>query len=402
MKEYYFESSENAVPGSSVSFVYEVKGTNILEKLQQAVNLISSKNPALRSTFVKVEDSYYQILLKTGHTEIACHEGDIQKFFKQSVARVILPGDSIVQYALIDNGKKKFFVFSMLHAFFDAFSRTILERDLLEALKSDSDFSQKEERAWFGDFVAKKLETIDIPATYSFWEKYLGNSCLETLLPGKPEHRHSFDSVLHEVLPNSLNQGRAIAPAIFISWALTLMHESGQKDVAFTIAALGRLFPYPGIERMIGLFVRDRIFRLQIPDAEADISSLLQSVQEDLISSGTQEHGKVAGILPGVDGCPVAQSYVNVKAGGSTLVNQDIDGLTIIPRRDIEHWTFATRYAIYIEMEVRDDDYLFEMRYQSTLIPSERAERLFASFIKTLELVLGSESGTALGNFVGF
>ncbi|PIG82107.1 hypothetical protein AARAC_000030 [Aspergillus arachidicola] len=278
-QEHYTVENEKGIPGSSLAFAYEVQGgPDVHQRLQRAIEVMSTKNPTLRSIFIRIEeeekDTYYQVLLKAGHTTINHPSSRLEDYVAQPRQRTIHPGDPIVQYALVEEGGTLFFIFSISHTFFDGFSRTLWEQDWLNALKAPETFANEQpERPWFGDFTIHRKETLDESAAENFWTTYLGESCLETIHPGKPETFHIHDSILHTMLPKTLVKGRSvhIATIILPAWSLALMKYSGKRDVAFLYAALGRLYPFKDIDQITGFLLRSRLFRLQVNETHTDV-----------------------------------------------------------------------------------------------------------------------------------
>ncbi|KAB8199941.1 condensation domain-containing protein [Aspergillus parasiticus] len=406
-QEHYMVENEKGIPGSSLAFAYEVQGgPDVHQRLQRAIEVMSTKNPTLRSIFIRTEeeekDTYYQVLLKAGHTTINHPSSRLEDYVAQSRQRTIHPGDPIVQYALVEEGGSLFFIFSISHAFFDGFSRTLWEQDWLNALKAPETFANEQpERPWFGDFTMHRKETLDESAAENFWTTYLGESCLETIHAGKPETFHIHDSVLHTTLPKTLVKGRSvhIATIILPAWSLALMKYSGKRDVAFLYATLGRLYPFKDIDQITGFLLRSRLFRLQVNETNTDVpvDVLLESVQKDLISAGRQEHVQK---FPYIKSTTMPQSYVNIKAGTSSLKQQRIDeSLVVTPRRDLEHWVFFCRFAIYLDIAMRDNDMLVELRYESSLLPAEGARQILDDFATILKRIVGSYD-TTLGALV--
>jgi hypothetical protein len=54
----------------SVSFIYEVQGLGAKEKLQQAIDSLTIKNPILRTTILRAGKQIYQVLLTERQTSI--------------------------------------------------------------------------------------------------------------------------------------------------------------------------------------------------------------------------------------------------------------------------------------------------------------------------------------------
>ncbi|KAB8275851.1 hypothetical protein BDV30DRAFT_236104 [Aspergillus minisclerotigenes] len=339
-QEHYMIENEKGIPGSSLAFAYEVQGgPDVQQRLQRAIEVMSTKNPTLRSIFIRIEEeekaTYYQVLLKAGHTTISRPSSRVKDYVAQSRQRTIHP-------------------------------------DWLNALKAPETFANDQpERPWFGDFTIHRKETLDEPAAETFWTTYLGGSCLETIHPGKPETFHIHDSILHTTLPKTLVKRRSI----HITTAILPAASIRSKD----------------IDQITGFLLRSRLFRLHMNETNTDVmvDVLLESVQKDLVSTGRQEHVQK---LPYMNSTTMPQSYVNIKAGTSSLNKQQIDeSLVVTPRRGLEYWVFFCRFAIYLDIAMRDNDILVALRYESSLLPAEGSRQILDDFTTILKRIAGSD-----------
>lgn len=387
--------------GASPTFIYEVEGGDVRGELLKAIALVTLKHPILRSTFVDVDGEYYQVALDDTAPVLLDRSGPIKQYAHEASTRVLAAGDPTAHYALVDDNGTLFFSFSVLHCFFDSFSRTIIERDLVAALGDPGALAGQPERPWYGDFASHLEANLDEASAEAFWLRYLeGSSRVDTIHQGPPGAMRQFDRSIHETMAADVAQGRQIhlATAITTAWALALMHRSGSRDVAFTLLTLGRLYPYEGMDRLVGLLVKDRPFRLQLADddddAAAAIDSVLLGVQGDLVSAGEYEHG------PRFPRGPCLQSYVNIKLGGSAMEATAAGGLTLTPRRDLERWESETRYAVYLEVKPLGGRNRFEMRYHSSLIGDEEAAALLGRFLALLEGIGGSAGGRSVAGLL--
>ena len=379
--------------GASPTFIYEVKGTDVREELLKAIALVTRKHPILRSTFVDVDGEYYQVALDDAAPVLLGRSMPIKQYAHEASTRVLAAGDPTAHYALVDDNGTLFFSFSVLHCFFDSFSRTIIEKDLVAALEDPGALAGQPERPWYGDFASHLEANLDEASAEAFWLRYLEGSRIDTIHQGPAGAMRQFDRSIHETMPADVAQGRQthLATAITTAWALALMHRSGSRDVAFTLLTLGRLYPYEGMDRLVGLLVKDRPFRLRLADDGDDdavaVGSVLLGVQDDLVSAGEHEHG------PRFPGGPNLQSYVNIKLGGSEMETTAAGRLTLTPRRDLERWESETRYAVYLEVKPLGGRNRFEMRYHSSLIGDAEAAALLGSFLALLESIGGSAGG---------
>lgn len=380
--------------GASSAFIYEVHGADVADKLQQAIHALTAKHPILRTTFVDLDGSYYQVLLAEAAPKLLVQSGPVQAFAQQASMRVLAAGDATAHFALVDDGGTSFLVFSIFHGFFDGFSRALVEPDLVAALESPASFAQQAERPWYGDFARRLDAELDEASARAFWRHYLEGAHVESIHRGHPGPPRRFDQALCETVAADVLQGGQIhlATAITAAWALTLMRRSGCADIAFTVLTLGRLYPYEGIDRLPGLLVKDRPFRLRLPaqDPAATVDAVLRAVQQDLVSAGEFEHR-----TPFRDGAhrPLLQSYVNIKLGASAMQRTRVAGLALSPRRDLERWESESQYAVYLELKPLAGANRVELRYHSALIGDAQAAALLRDFVGLLRR-LGSCSGS--------
>lgn len=321
--------------------------------------------------------------------------------------RVIGPGDATVHYALVDDGGTLVFCLSMLHCFFDGFSRTLVERDLVLALASPEVFAREPERPWYSDLAWHLNTNFDEAAGEAFWRRCLeGAPMLETIDRPEPGSEFGpqklFDGTLRRTVAMAAisSRGRQVhlATAITTAWALALMQRSGSFDVAFTVLTLGRLYPYPGIEGLAGLLVKDRPFRLCLQEGgSSNIEGVLRGVQEDLVAAGEYEH-----VQQRFPGAPGMQSYINMKLGASTMEETEAGGVTLVPRRDLERWESESGYAVYLEVKpVGLEATLFEMRYHSTRVDEDAAEAWLELFLALLGRIGREPPTTMVGSLLG-
>lgn len=393
----FIEMTAHGAIGASPTFIYEVQGAVVLDKLEQAIAALTLKHPMLRTTFVDMDGKHYQVLLADANPTLWAWSGQIKEYAHEASTRVLVAGDPTAYYALVNDDGTFFFVFSVLHCFFDSFSRVLVEKDLVAALESPDTFVQQPERLWYGDFAKQLDADLDEPSAEAFWRRYLEGTRIETIHQGPPGPKRRFDQSLYETVSTDVMQGRQIhlATAITTAWALALMHHSGLSDVAFTLLTLGRLYPYEGIDRLVGLLVKDRPFRVQVQDSAATMESVLLGVQEDIVSAGQYEHAPRS-YMP--TGQPCVQSYVNIKLGGSEMPSASVGGVTLIPRRDLERWESETQYAVYLEMKPLAGGSRFEMRYHSLLIDGTHAAALLHHFVALLKRIGSFPGATTVGS----
>jgi hypothetical protein len=403
---YLIQQNLQGILGLS-NYIYEVEGLNILDEAQRVAKLLVSKNPILRTAIIQSSRGFFQVLLAE-YEPCIIQASSLDDYISQTKLPMLPLGRPIVQFCLTKNNEGQFFlVISIHHAFFDAFSRSVLEIDLLHALRSPSTYAPEAENLWYGDFAAYLHASQRNTDAHKFWQKYMQGANVENIHAGQSSGDNP-DGFLHGVIDvSTFIKGRHISSstALIGSWALALANHSGLEDIIFAVAKLGRSYPYDGLDRMLGPLVMVAPFRLRVDDKAASTESLLHRAQKDLVSTGRHEEGLIPGAVPVPDGGPCVQSLINIKSSVSSMHSTTIDSngkgniSKISPRRDLEHWDIRASYAVYIEVTPVDKSMIVDFRYHSQYIDHEKARLLFNDFLqvmKSMELSTARSVGELL------
>lgn len=394
--------------------VYEVEGDEIESGLAQLVELLEAKIPVFRSTIVEVGNSktYAQLLLKKG-SSLWIRTSNLDAYFRTTFTEKMKLGGSPVQYAVVQNDEahegKTFFVISIQHSFFDVFSRSIMERDILQILQSRAEYAQEPERPWYGDFASDMRALHDYDARLGqYWSAYLDGAEYSTIHPRSLVSPSGFqDGIIQwSRLEVSASASAQQTPLILAAWILALARHSGLRDIVFGLARHGRSNPFPDIRRTIGPFLSLTPIRLRLGDKRAvahpeTVEELVQRVQDEILSTSRWEQGAIPGVYPDDKGSPWVQTWVNVKSELYTMANgyRDENGsgkiTKLVPRSDLHPLWMKSHWATCLLIYLKHDGVEACMGYQTSLIGHEKAEGLFGDF-QNLVKELASGEGNAV------
>ncbi|GLA36992.1 putative Hybrid PKS-NRPS biosynthetic cluster [Aspergillus niger] len=397
-----------------LNYVYEVEGPLLLNGLQQLIQHLESKNPILRTTIVKAGDEYIQVALEHSLSEWV-HSTNIQEYMQHTMTLKMTPGARPVQYCLIMNDNihgKNFFIISIHHMFCDAFSRYLIEKEMLHILHSPAIYLQEPERPWFGDFVTHLHETRTDNAVSEYWEQYLNGSNLANIHPHSlcPEGPAELDGEIIEVVPASVfgsqSQTASHTQLILAAWSLALAKLSGLRDITFGLCRHGRSHPYQDVRRMVGPLVSATPLRIDLAQYNERVKDLVQRVQDEVLATAQWEQGLIPGVYNLGDGRPFVQSLVNLKSElyampeGYTDDDQKGDIWRMVTRRDLQDYDMKSDWPVLLLIHQQKGVFRLKMYYQSSLVSHEKAATLFHDLKHMVEVLAGADEMTTVGGLL--
>ncbi|PYI12626.1 CoA-dependent acyltransferase [Aspergillus sclerotiicarbonarius CBS 121057] len=390
-----------------LNYVYEIEGPLLLTGLQQLVQQLETKNPILRTTIIQAEDEFIQIVLNQSMSEWV-HSSDIHKYMQHTMTLKMTLGARPVQYCLIMNDKthgKNFFIISIHHMFCDAFSRYLIEKEMLQILRSPSDYAQEPERPWFGDFVTHLRATRSDAEVAHYWDRYLQGADLANIHSNSLSNDGpgELDGELIEIIPASIfgsHSHVSHTQVVLAAWSLALAKLSGLRDITFGLCRHGRSHPYQDIRRMVGPLVSATPFRIKLLDDDQRVEDLVQGVQDEVTATAHWEQGHIPGVYNLGDGRPFVQSLVNLKSelyampDGYTDKEQNGDIWRLATRRDLQNYDMKSDWPVLLLIHQQKGVFRLKMYYQSSLVDHEKAATLFHDLKHFVESLASAECST--------
>lgn len=397
--------------------VYEVEGKDIDPGLAQITQLLEAKIPIFRSTVVEVgNNEYRQLLLKKG-SPIWIRTSDLDAYFRTTFTEKMKLGGSPVQYAVVQNDKthegKTFFVISIQHSFFDVFSRSIMEKDILQILRSPSQYALEAERPWYGDFANHMRARSDYDAGLKqYWSSYLKGAKYANIHPLELASPSDFqDGIIQWAkleVPASASAQQT--PLTLAAWTLALARQSGLRDIIFGLARHGRSYPFQNIRRTIGPFLSLTPIRLRLGEQQATagretVAQLVQRMQDEILSTARWEQGAIPGVYPDDKGNPWVQTWVNVKSELYTMGNGYVDEMgagkisKFAPRSDLHPLWMKSHWAVCLLIYFKHDGVEACAGYRTSLIGHEKAKNLFGDFQELVKRLAGGQ-GSAVDSLL--
>ncbi|KAJ4395791.1 hypothetical protein N0V93_000005 [Gnomoniopsis smithogilvyi] len=392
--------------------VYEVDGEDVESGLAQITELLEAKIPIFRSTIVQVgkQKAYDQLLLKKGNP-LWIRTSNLDEYFHTTFTERLKLGGSPIQCAIVQNDKahegKMFFVISIQHSFFDVFSRSIMERDILQILQTPDEYAQEPERPWYGDFAKHMRSLPDYENKLSqYWSKYLDGAEFSNIHPQSLASPSGFqDGVIQwSRLEVPVSASAQQTPLVLTAWTIALARQSGLRDIVFGLARHGRSHPFQNIRRTIGPFLSLTPIRLRLGGERAHpetVRELVQRMQGEILDTARWEQGAIPGVYPDDKGNPWVQTWVNVKSELYTMGNGYREGNAskriskFVPRSDLHPLWMKSHWAVCLLIYFKHDGVEACAGYRTSLIGHDKAKNLFADF-KVLIKELADEAGNTV------
>jgi hypothetical protein len=229
--------------------VYELPNDVSVEHFMASWDIVAKHNPILRTRLVFIPG--------LGTCQVVVDESiqwtradNIDEYLREDRAKPMNYGTSLARFAIVDDGKRSQFVWTVHHALYDGYSMDITLAAVDHAFKTG--FGVLPTRP-FAEFIAY-LNKIDKDTLKQFWIEQLKD--LETSpFPVAPTgHRCQADNTVQFSIPFSLDRRAGVTLATLLkgAWGILVSKLSESTDVVFGVTQSGRDVELEGIESMNG------------------------------------------------------------------------------------------------------------------------------------------------------
>ncbi|SMY25090.1 unnamed protein product [Zymoseptoria tritici ST99CH_1A5] len=258
----------------------EVNLTRFIEAWEEVV-----RHTAILTTRITQHPKYGLMNVVSGEPIHWTHlsSADLESFLQRDRETALSTDQPLMRCAVVhaDPDTPRYFVCTMHHALYDAWSMPLLWERLLQAFRGEQLIPST-----FAPFVKWCKYGRDEPSRRSYWEEVMHDSDSTTLFPPVPTsiskvREDSCSEYQWSMLERSAS-GITRANRLAAAWALVAGHYSGSQDVLFGVTTSGRSAPVVGISQIMGPTIAtapQRVrFRLDQP-----VSEFLQAVQDAAI-----------------------------------------------------------------------------------------------------------------------
>lgn len=242
--------------------------------------------PNMRTRFFMIDDRSRQVVLCT-KPEWENTQGLTLRGFMSKHQHVSMGyGAPLLRYAIVqEEGGDRFFVWTMHHAIFDAWTNVLMFQTLDAAYNGTTPLPR---RAAFSSFI-RYLSELDHEAARTYWTEKLSGSApawfpapkSTTTIDGGSASDDGASRVLTETIQTAPVSDRSITTATIIraAWALLLSSYCDTDDVCFGTIISGRNAPILGLDIIPGPTIATVPVRMRL-DRSQSVTSFLHAVQD--------------------------------------------------------------------------------------------------------------------------
>ncbi|KAF2257486.1 acetyl-CoA synthetase-like protein, partial [Lojkania enalia] len=240
-----------------VQRVFRLQAGLSTQQLKAAWTQLAEILPILRTRIIpSVQVDALQVVVRE---QPIWHEGtSLEEYLATDRATPIMYGGALSRTAIVENGARRYFVWTTHHSVYDGWS-IVKMMEILAQLLRDERPSAPVPVSRFIAYLARQ----DKDETAAFWQRHLqgANWTRYPALPSPQQHINPRD-ILHHQLQVPLTTGSTtISTVLRAAWALLVATNIGADEAIINIVLSGRMAPVDGITDLVAPTVTTVPFR---------------------------------------------------------------------------------------------------------------------------------------------
>ncbi|KAL4962973.1 uncharacterized protein BDV14DRAFT_202222 [Aspergillus stella-maris] len=368
-----------------------------VQRLQLAWEQLVRRHPVLRTLFVSVFDEGFadQVVLRDYSPAVPIvAEGD--EWTAPAKADNI-PDHSVVLRPSAD-GQSVQLEWTFSHAFVDAWSLAILQRDLLLAYQGRLNNGPGPA---YRDYI-DHLVAQDSTSAQKYWSGYLEgvDQCLFPRLRGPCDEPATVQDDIQSLILN-LDCGRelrafcqrhevSLTNVFHLAWALVLGLYLASDEVSFGYQIYGRDVPIPAASEVVGPCLNTLVTRIPLQTTKT-VLSLLKEHQTDLMSSHAHRFFPLADLYharQGGSGGSIFNTGISVQDLGRYEAPPGEIVLEQLESQDRAEWD------VTVNVGINDNKVDVNLAYWSSILSPQQASTLAETICHTVRAILAHATST--------
>jgi len=386
--------------------VFHLRGLADISALEQALNVVRTRQAVLRTRFTERDGKPFQIVDAPADVSLPLTDlSSLQADARDKALSEALAHEARQPFELTTQGAIRLRVFVMSaqwnvlsvvahHLVSDGTSTAIFARELAHAygrIVRDEAASELPDLTWqYADFAAWQRDMLageKARADVAWWTEYIGspNAGFElpvdfTRAPAQERLARTHTFTLTEATADALRsrckaERCTLFGVLMAAWQLVLSRHSGSDDFCIGVPTSGRTREES--EDLIGLFVDTQVYRARVQPSMSG-RSLLQAVRND--TRAALDHGNVTlatlvdalGVKREADRHPLFQTLFNVQAAAASGKLQ-LAGLEV---DIVDTESQAAKFDLSMDIRVSANVIACTARYDGALYRPETIARL--------------------------
>ncbi|WP_217602947.1 non-ribosomal peptide synthetase [Chitinophaga sp. GbtcB8] len=384
-----FEKANYTMEASPYNTVIalRLKGDLDVQVLKESIGLIFSRHEALRTTFRRENDHYYQVVhadTVVAFEERSCPEENVEEFLQERSAEPFdLENGPLSKFFLLQTDRKTFtLIVTVHHIVFDGWSVGIFVKELSLFYNSLSDSRQPmpvKLDIQYADYTVwkEKHQREQLNSGMEYWKQYLEGARPYVEFPfdrarekrnsfrGRSE-RFTFDKTIIAEVKHFCDKNAVTHFALFCAVYSTLLYRyTGQEDLTIPVPLANRE-DRKELEQLIGVFVnmlpvrvhvnKDLPFLELVKQIQNNMAAVLDHQNMDIYTLQEQLNFKQETINASLFN--FAFSHINVEFGDLQLNEVEVEYLHFnrnATRRDLTFFIYENRHTFFGEIEYSTD-----------------------------------------------
>ncbi|PQE14301.1 non-ribosomal peptide synthetase protein [Rutstroemia sp. NJR-2017a BBW] len=277
-------------------------------RFQAAWTSVVAQHPILRSRIIQLGSSFIQVVV---NNQNVWHQGtDLSVYLQELHNNTMVEGVQLLQLALIEEATRKWFVWVVHHAIYDAWSQDLMI-DEVEAVYCGRRMTANPYQ--FNHFI-NYVTHAHAEEAKEFWSAELEGASSSSF----PFRRSKAPAIGDRTSQNVQytfsvqNSGNFTMPTLLrAAWALIIARYSSSQDVTFGATVSGRDTPIPGIDQIMGPTVTTVPVRVNVDD-DSSVDELLWRIQRQTTALVPFQHYGLSNIAQCSESAAVACDFTSL------------------------------------------------------------------------------------------
>ncbi|KAF7868586.1 hypothetical protein EAF04_005117 [Stromatinia cepivora] len=369
-----------------------------------AWNEVVRSSPILRTRVVQHESS--GLLQMVMDEDISWHMQDnLQRYLKSDKSTSMGLGTPLSRFCIIEetnpNFHKYFFVFTLHHAVYDAWSINLMlqqvekEYGMLTQISTNVVDSNQPQNVPFNRFIKTFLD-LDQPAAEEFWRSEFTSegaapSHFPTIRAGYQPQPGAI-AIKEIKLARKANSDFRISNLIRTAWAIAISNYSNSNDIVFGEVLAGRTGSSADLTRVVGPTLATVPVRITLNPHETALD-LLREVQAKMMKMMPFEQIGLANIQRMGGGLKKACEFQNIlviQPRENSAIDESFMGRR---QMDLVNATVWDTNALTLECHLTSDGLKAKAIFDSEVIESLQMDRILCQFQHVLQQLCHEDAG---------
>lgn len=373
--------------------VVELPQSTDMKRFQEAWESVVRHNPILRTRIVHLRA--HELVQVVINEDVKWMTSNSLSNYLAEDSRALTQmslGSKLSQFAIINPAGQstRYFVRTMHHAIYDAFTLSLITRQALQIYLqekfehnvgfnsfiqySQSQTPEESQAYWHSQLIGAKASSVfPIPTTPSYQLSQSSKSQIDRYLKGLPRLRT-------EITASSILRA---------AWAILVARTMDSDDVVFGATLAGRNASTPMVEKIAGPTITTVPVRLKVDDSQ-QLSHFLEGVYEHAVGMMPFEHTGLQNIQKMSEDAKAAcqfQTLLVIQPSMSMQIhksaNKEVESLFPVPDASGDLADFNT-YALMVVLSQAGENILMQFSFDSAVLDPRRVEILMAQFERVL------------------